>query len=76
MLSRTMYSPNQRFINTVSTFRACDESREFALQVLPNKVVRYVVKMISLHILTFMKKLMYNPLCYHKDKVFFKICTK
>ena len=33
----------QEFITTVSTFPACDEIREFALQVLPNNVERYVV---------------------------------
>ena len=32
------------FIITVSTFPACDERREFALQVLSNNVERCVVK--------------------------------
>ena len=58
MLSRTMYSPNQRFINTVSTFRACDESREFALQVLPSNVVRYVVKLYCSHFIKNYKKIL------------------
>jgi len=42
------------------------------LQVLPNNVERYAVKLIILsHIFTFMNKLMYNPPCYHKNIVFF-----
>ena len=41
------------------------------LQVLPNNVERYVVKLIILsHILTFINKLVYNPPCYHKNIVF------
>jgi len=41
------------------------------LQVLPNNVESYAMKLIILsHILTFMDKLMYNSQCYHKNIVF------
>jgi len=41
------YSLNERFIIMVSTFPACDESHEYALQV-PNNFDHYVVKVIIL----------------------------
>jgi len=39
-----MHYKMNEFIVTVSTFLACDESRELAIQVLPNNVERYAAK--------------------------------
>ena len=45
-----MYSLDERFIITVSTFPACEKSRELSLQV-PINVDLYVLKLIIVFML-------------------------
>ena len=64
-----MYSLDERFIITVSTFPECEESRELSLQV-PINVDLYVVKLII--VFTLYKEGLINTELYHFINIFNK----